>query len=107
MEGPIINPLCAQRIASINAKAPDQLRFDDFAKLKTYGRDDVSRMKAEDLRGVVMEAELQQIKEAIQDDGDTVKVLRWMKRGLSLDYAVRKVQVDQEIALAAMCGQIR
>lgn len=102
MQDAIVNPMCARKIATINSTNPEELKFNDFAGLKTYGRDKVSEMKMGDLKDLVSESEMKQIKDAFCDDKSTIKVLRWMKRGLSLNHAVYKVQVDQEISLSAL-----
>jgi len=93
----LINPQCASAIQRINGSNPSKLKFRDFARLKTYGRDKVSSMKMDVLRDIVSEKELEQITEAVRGE-DVVAVLRWIKRGLRLDHAIHKANVDREIA---------
>lgn len=97
----IVNRKCAERIVQLNVKDPKNLRFKDFASLKTFGRDKVSGMKYEELENTVTKEQLELIKSSV-DDQYVLPVLRWHKRGLFLDLAIRKVKTDVEIAQNAM-----
>lgn len=105
MQSGIINPLCAKKIAEINAIEPGRVKYGDFVSLRTYGKDEVSRMKRELLESSVTESELQRVRASVQCNEDIPKVLRWVKRGLNIDYAIYKVQVDNEVALGAMASR--
>ncbi len=92
-----VNPQCAAAIRRINASGPGQLKFRDFAGLKTYGRDKVSGMKLNVLKDIVSEEEYERIVSAV-DEEDIISVLRWIKRGPQIDHAIHKVKVDREIS---------
>ena len=93
----LIHPQCAKAINRINSAKPGKLKFKDFAALKTYGMDKVSRMKLDVLRDSVSKSEIQEI-EASVGPADVIKVLRWVKRGLFVNHAIHKIKVDKEIA---------
>lgn len=99
--GEIVNPQCKRQIERLNKMSGKQLRFSDFAKLKTYGMDKVSRVKED-----VLEKELNSDDVAlarVQLPPDKVVVaMRWMKRGLRVDLAIRKVLTDMEISQNAI-----
>lgn len=97
----LVHPRCAQAIDRINSQRTENLRFADFANLKTFGQDKVSRMKMDVLKDIVTKDEMDTIQSAV-DETEVVKVLRWVKRGLKLNHAIRKVKVDMEIALNAL-----
>lgn len=92
-----VNPQCAAAIRRINASRPGQLKFQDFAGLKTYGRDRVSGMKLNVLKDIVPEEEYERIVGTVAEE-DIISVLRWIKRGLQIDHAIHKVKVDREIS---------
>ncbi len=78
----------------------DQLRFKDFAKLRS-GRDQFSAMRITALQGAVSFADREQIELAFAEPCDQSKAYRWILRGLPLDKAIRKVRTDQEITANA------
>jgi ribonuclease HI len=88
---PALSPL--QVVCSTPA---DQLRFRDYARLKS-GRDRYSKLRLADLAEMV-DAEARRLVEAEFGEQDQAKVYRWMLRGLPVAKAVSKVQVDLEIA---------
>lgn len=90
-----VNKKCVQYILRLNQKR--NLKFKDFANLKTFGRDSFSKKKKEDLLSYVSEEELQSIKENFEEDKQIVTCLRWIGRGLILQHAIRKVKTDLEI----------
>lgn len=92
-----IDPRTYRAIQRINFAPPHTLVFRDFASLKTYGKDSVSRMKMEELQAEVTPAELAEIKEQVPPE-KVLLVLRWVKRGLRLDHAIHKVKCDMEIS---------
>ena len=93
----LIHPKCAKMIADLNKKDGESTRFRDFVALRTYGQDKISRMKFDVLKDLLPEEEIAELKENYGDD-NTLKILRWIKRGLKVDHAIHKVRVDMEVA---------
>lgn len=93
----MIDPRTYKAIQRINFAPPHTLAFRDFANLKTYGKDSISKMRMEELQGEVTQAELAEIKGQVPPEM-VLLVLRWIKRGLRLDHAIHKVKCDLEIS---------
>lgn len=90
-----VNQKCEQYILRLNQKR--NLKFKDFANLKTFGRDSFSNKKKENLLSYVSKDALQSIEEHFEDEKQIVTCLRWIGRGLILQHAIRKVKTDLEI----------
>ena len=73
-------------------------KFKDFMQLKVGGIDRFSRLKEEDLEDMILSEMKETIEKGIHDPSGYNNVLKWMLRGLSLDDAMHKVNVDYEIA---------
>lgn len=96
-----IFPECRNAIISFYGK--EDHSFKDYAGLKTYGMDAYSHLGQAELDEYMQEKGLGCIKEHFPDDPKAVNsALRWCMRGLLCDDAIRKVEVDQEIALNAL-----
>lgn len=93
----MIDPRTERAIRRINMAPPHTLSFKDFSALKTYGRDKVSNMKLEELKDIVSDAEMLEIEDQVPRD-KVVCVLRWVKRGLKCEFAIRKIKTDVTIA---------
>lgn len=95
-------------IKSINSKCKDAIQkmndnpkpsFKDFCNLKTGGLDDWSNVS--DFDGLVSNEVQDIVKKHIPGKVRAKACLRWYGRGLRLDYAIRKVLVDAEVAANA------
>ncbi len=95
-----VNPKCKAKIDEINKKSETQLRFKDFADLKTYGRDGWSAEKCPE--DFVSEEVKQTLFDELLNDDDVKKAIRWYLRGLKLSYAIKKIEVDKEITANAI-----
>lgn len=87
-------------IAGINASPMESLRYEDFRALRP-GRDDVSRMRANEVMARISDEDRAAIEEAVREPQYRLSAMRWMLRGLDLDKAIRKAQIDQPSALRA------
>ena len=94
-------PLSEDIIRRLNETPMEQLRFRDFAHLKS-GHDAYSRMSLATLREGVSLAD-REILDALGDDA--IKGYRWLARGLDAERAVRKVKTDREISGAYRSGR--
>ena len=74
----------------------DRLAFEDFLKVKS-GRDEFSRTKKENLIQLLDTEEWQRIIAAIDQESYRLSAARWRLRGLPLETAIRKVEVDREV----------
>ena len=86
-----------------------ELKFGDYVKLKS-GRDQFSRMKTEELHAhpAICNMEWNFIVAAFRDDFHAHEsCARWMLRGLDIDKAIRKVNVDKEITDKAIAARRR
>jgi hypothetical protein len=91
-------------IARINAMPMADLRFRDFARLKS-GRDRHSARGYDDLASLYA-TEIETISEALGGDVEAMaRVLRWRERGLELTRAIRKVKTDLEISGRALSAR--
>lgn len=86
-------------------KLGGQARFKDFAALRS-GRDAYSGMRLEALTAalgaaaVAVHERFGGIAE-VERGAEAAKAMRWMLRGLTLELAVRKVEVDREVTTNA------
>lgn len=97
--GEKVNPQCRKAMKKFFAKSKHS--FKDFMGLKTYGFDYYSRLKAPELLAFA-EKEGIDLSEALPDEKPRLTAIRWILRGLSVDDAVHKVKVDQEVSENAM-----
>lgn len=88
-----VKPGCMAAIQSLNHQG--NLRFKDFASLKTGGIDGWSRLK--DPRELVDEGTAAALEAAFPSPADAVACVRWYGRGLKFPLCIRKVLVDAEI----------
>lgn len=94
-EGVKINKKCENAIHRLmKNKNP---KFKDFLELKTFGMDGFSRMSKEHLSPMIAPEEIARIKGEFEDDKLVLEAMRWKARGLSSDYAIRKVKTNLEI----------
>lgn len=89
-----VHKSCAQLICSFYKK--EKHGFADYKNLKTGGIDQLSRKPKDYLVGIFGE-EVWNAAESVLGD-DAIKAMRWHARGLVLSDALRKVQVDNEVA---------
>lgn len=92
------------KIDEINATLMNQLRFRDFAELKS-GRDSFSRLKLAQLATMVSCSDVAAVEAAFEHDRERASCYRWILRGLNQDKAVRKVKTDAEITANAIRGR--
>ena len=57
-------------------------------------------MKLEELKDLLPDSQLAELTAEI-GEARALQILRWIKRGLNPDHAIRKVKVDMEVALNA------
>lgn len=96
-----VKPECIAAIQSLNHKG--NLRFKDFAGLKTGGIDGWSALK--DPRELVDEGTAAALKAAFPSPADAVACVRWYGRGLKFPLCIRKALVDAEIRENAAKGK--
>jgi ribonuclease HI len=86
-------------IARLNAHpAPG---FNDLARLRSGGRDALSALDLPTLIGQTPAAVVAQVRQALADANGQAVALRWAWRGLALDLAIRKVEVDAVVSARA------
>jgi ribonuclease HI len=94
-----LNAPLAAAIARLNANpAPG---FKDFAALRTGGSDAFSKLTLVVAQEQAGSAAMAQITQALADPKAQATALRWALRGLGVRRAIRKVEVDAEIATRA------
>jgi ribonuclease HI len=94
-----LNPSVAATIARLNTNpAPG---FKDFAALRTGGSDAFSKLALATAQEQAGSAAMTRITQALSDPKAQVTALRWALRGLGVGRAIRKVEVDAEIATRA------
>jgi hypothetical protein len=74
----------------------EKLRREDFAAVKS-GRDEFSAMRKAKLVEAVATQDYETICTPLEKEKYQLSALRWMLRGLSVEKAIRKVEVDREI----------
>jgi ribonuclease HI len=75
--------------------------FKDFAGLRTGGSDAFSKFGLDALRARVGSAAAELVAKQLDDPKSQAVALRWALRGLGVQRAIRKVQVDTDIAAQA------
>jgi hypothetical protein len=75
---------------------PDRLKFKDFVGVKS-GRDEFSRLRANKIMQMVGAEEWRKIVVAFDKKKYQLSAARWRLRGLPLETAIRKVEVDREV----------
>lgn len=73
----------------------EQLGLDDFAAIKS-GRDSFSAMRKAKLIAAVAAQDYERICQAFDKEKYQLSALRWLLRGLFVDKAIRKVELDRE-----------
>lgn len=91
-----IRPECAAAIRNFYQKRDH--KFKDFMQLKVGGLDRFSRLKENDLESMIIQEMKATIEKGIHDPSSYNNVLKWMLRGLTMDDAMHKVNVDYEVA---------
>ncbi len=95
LQASLAQPVAAA-IAQLNANPSPS--FKDFAALRTGGSDAFSKLTLEAIERHVGPAVVAQIRQALNDPKAQASALRWVLRGLGVQRAIRKVEVDAEIA---------
>ena len=99
-------PGCATATAQISAAVRRQIdglnttaapSFGAFAALQVGGSDAYSAESLVLLRSVLPPAIVAQVQAAVPDATACAATLRWIRRGLAVEYALRKAAVDAEI----------
>jgi hypothetical protein len=72
-------------------------KFSDYAQLRS-GRDAFSTMKIEALKEMMGPEQSTSLMALNVDEENRVRVARWVMRGLSIEDAARKIEVDMEVA---------
>jgi hypothetical protein len=95
-----VNESCIKSIQKINAL--ENPSFQDFMRLKTFGKDSYSNKKKDELVPSLPIDDIRRIQNEFRRDigGDHLMLaaLRWLSRGISVEYAIKKVRVDAEVA---------
>lgn len=73
-------------------------KFKDYLSLKTQGRDEFSSMRLSTLEEKITEDVVLEIQKENFDDKQKAVVYRWVLRGLPAKMAIKKVNVDAEVA---------
>lgn len=95
-----VNDSCIKGIQKINAM--ENPTFQDFMRLKTFGKDSYSNKKKDELIQSLPIDDIRRIQNEFRRDigGEQLMLatLRWLSRGLGVEYAIKKVRVDAEVA---------
>ncbi len=97
-----VNLSCAAAIQNFILKKEKSFRA--YAALKTGGMDTWSRMSRDSILEKTSQEEWDIVSGVFPDEKQAMSCMKWRCRGLGLQDAVRKVQVDQEVAKSAMHG---
>jgi hypothetical protein len=90
-----LNESCQKAITKLmKQKHP---KFKDFASLKTYGTDGFSRLKLSQMAEIIPQETIERFVTVFDGETHALTAMRWHLRGLSIDYAIRKVKTDLEI----------
>lgn len=92
-----VHPDCKLQIQYLNENE-GRLSYRDFSELRTYGKDAISAISAAEVKKMIPERILTFLQEHVKEEDDRVKAMRWMLRGLSVKNALRKIEVDRQIA---------
>jgi hypothetical protein len=98
-----INKACAEAIEYINSLESPTTQ--DFIRLKTFGKDSFSSQKRKDMISSLAIADIRRIqnefKMDIEGQAMMLSAIRWISRGLKVEYAIRKIRVDEKVAKIA------
>jgi hypothetical protein len=98
-----VNESCIKSIEKLNSL--ENPTFQDFIRLKTFGKDFYSNSRKDELISSLPIDDIRRIQNEFRRDisGEQLMLtaLRWLSRGLSLEYAIKKVRVDAEVAKVA------
>lgn len=102
-----VHEACAHQIFLLKNKK--ETSFKDYANLKTGGVDKISRKAVSLLVEEMTEGDkvLSVVSDYFSDEKMILSAMRWIGRGLSVPDAIRKVQVDAEVAEKALRGRRR
>lgn len=89
-----INPICVEAINNLNKS--NQVNNEDLLNLKSYGRDIVTKSEIEVIEMELGHNIVSQIKSYLHDPKDQNSAMRWCKRGLRVDLAIRKQLLHTE-----------
>ena len=76
----------------------DKNKFKDYMSLKTKGRDEFSSMRLKTLEDKIDKNSVVEVEKENFDEKQKAIAYRWILRGLPLKMAIRKVNVDAEVA---------
>lgn len=97
LDPPLPRPL---RLAIERLNAHPAPKFSDLARLRVGGTDAYSRLALAQARERAGMAAVRRVTQAFPDDiPQQVAALRWALRGLAVELAIRKAQVDAEIRM--------
>lgn len=95
-----IHPVAQSGIQRLN-RLKGKIKFKEFAKLKTGGFDEFSRLSLAKLTLIIPALVIEEVQHEAQQwhwtKQDNISCLRWIARGLKPMLAKRKVNVDREI----------
>jgi len=80
-------------------------KFRDFANLRVGGMDEYSRLPYDQLRVRINPTDVAKIDAATEDQSSRAKIYRWILRGLTVDLAIRKHEVDLQIGGRAQAAR--
>lgn len=79
-------------------KKGNKNKFKDYLKLKTKGRDKYSSMKLPELKSKMLPNHIKKVEDKNFPKNKQAVAYRWIMRGLPVDMAIRKIEVELEIA---------
>lgn len=79
--------------------------FRDFMALRVGGRDQFSQLGYAALKRRMASEATAETEAALEVHADRAKVYRWILWGLPVDYAIRKVKTDLEVAANAQYAE--
>ena len=81
-------------------KQKEKKSFGDYLKIRVHGTDRLSDFRSvDDFKEVLSDKELEFLQRFSERDDQLLQACRWTVRGLAPEDAIRKAQVDAEIAL--------
>lgn len=92
-----VSPQCIEDIKIFRIKA--KKTFGDYLKVRVHGKDGLSELYSiDDFSDILNDSEISFLKENSVRNDLLLQACRWTARGLTPEEALRKVQVDAEIA---------
>ena len=89
----------ASEANELNGWLQEKKAFGDYLKIRVHGTDGLSALKtAEEFSDILTEEEIAFLKANSEKSDYFLQACRWTVRGLRPEEAIRKVQVDAEIA---------